>query len=97
MGENRAVRVRGGETGVPGGASAVAVQMLASGAGEAGEGYVTARPEGSSKVPRPILAFDRRGVQRTLVVVPVGEDGKIEVTSELADASLSLRLVGWYS
>ena len=32
-----------------------------------------------------------------MVVVPVGEDGKIEVTSKLAGATVTLRLVGWYS
>ena len=94
-GDRLSVRVRGGETGVPGSAAAVAVQVLARSA--AAEGYVTVHPAGSARDERPVLAFDRKGTQRTLVVVPVGEDGKVEVASKLADASVSLRLVGWYS
>ena len=94
-GEKRSVRVRAGNTGVPGGAAAVVVQVLARGADA--EGYLTVQPAGSQKDQRPVLAFDRRGTQRTLVVVPVGDDGKIAVTSKLAGATVSLRLVGWYS
>ncbi len=31
------------------------------------------------------------------MVVPIGDDGKITVTSKGADASVSFRVVGWYS
>jgi SpoIID/LytB domain protein len=93
-GNAKAIRVRGGDTGVPGAASAVVVQALAR---SHGQGYVTVRPAGSNKEPRPLLAFDRRGTQRTLMVVPVGDDGEVTVTSKGAASAVSLRVVGWYS
>ena len=89
------VRVRGGETGVPGAASAVVIQALARGGDRSG--YLTVLPAGSTKDPRPLLAFDTKGTQRTLMVVPVGDDGKVAVTSKGADAAVSFRVVGWYS
>ncbi|MCZ3385951.1 MAG: SpoIID/LytB domain-containing protein [Actinomycetia bacterium] len=94
-GSSRSVRVRGGETGVPGAASAVVVQALAR--SDSSSGYLTVLPTGSSKDARPLLAFDRKGTQRTLMVVPVGADGKITVTAKGADAAVSFRVVGWYS
>jgi stage II sporulation protein D len=93
-GDSTAVRVRGGDTGIPGAASAVVVQALAKGHGQ---GYLTLQPTGSNKERRPLLAFDRHGMQRTFVVVPVGDDGQVTVTSKGSDASVSLRVVGWYS
>lgn len=94
-GAARSVRVRGADTGVPGAASAVIVQALAR--GDASSGYLTVLPTGSTKDARPLLAFDKKGTQRTLMVVPVGDDGKITVTAKGADAAVSLRVVGWYS
>lgn len=94
-GDTRTVRVRGGDTDVPGAASAVVVQTLAS--SDDGRGFLTAKPAGSKQASRPVLAFDRRGTQRTLLVVPVGDDGKITVTARQASATASLRVVGWYS
>jgi len=94
-GVTRSVRVRGADTGVPGAASAVVVQALAR--GTASSGYLTVLPAGSTKDARPLLAFDKRGTQRTLMVVPVGVDGKITVTSKGANSSVSFRVVGWYS
>ncbi|HEX5018300.1 MAG TPA: SpoIID/LytB domain-containing protein [Actinomycetes bacterium] len=93
-GSPAAIRVRGGDTGVPGGASAVVIQALADGQDD---GYLTLRPAGSQQTQRPLLSFDRRGTQRTLVVVPVGDEGQISVTAKGADAAVSLRVVGWYS
>jgi SpoIID/LytB domain protein len=93
-GQAKKIRVRGGDTGVPGAASAVVVQALAK---SRHQGYVTVQPVGSTKEQRPLLAFDRRGVQRTLMVVPVGDDGQVTVTSKEADSAVSLRVVGWYS
>ncbi len=61
-GSARSVRVRGGGTGIPGAASVVVVQALAR--GDAGSGYLTVLPTGSTKDPRPLLAFDKRGTQR---------------------------------
>jgi SpoIID/LytB domain protein len=90
----RTVRVRGGDTGVPGGASAVLVQALAR---SDDSGYVTVVPAGSGANPTPLLAFDRKGMQRTHFVVPVGTDGRITVTAKGADADTSFRVVGWYS
>jgi hypothetical protein len=94
-GESRTVRVRGGETGVPRAASAVVIQALAR--GDDRSGYLTVLPAGSTKSPRPLLAFDKSGTQRTLMVVPVGDDGKIAVTSKGAGSAVSFRVVGWYS
>ncbi|HVQ17688.1 MAG TPA: SpoIID/LytB domain-containing protein, partial [Actinomycetes bacterium] len=94
-GQSRAVRVRGGHTGVPGAASAVVVQALARTGDDAG--YLTVQPTGSNKEQRPLLAFDRKGTQRTLMVVPVGDDGRITVTAKQANARVSFRMVGWYS
>lgn len=94
-GAAKSVRVRGADTGVPGAASAVVVQALAR--GDAKGGYLTVLPAGSAQDARPLLAFDKRGTQRTLMVVPVGDDGKITVTSKGADSSVSLQVVGWYS
>ena len=93
-GHAKTVRVRGGDTGVPGAASAVVVQALAR---SRHQGYVTLQPTGSNKEQRPLLAFDRRGTQRALMVVPVGDDGQLTVTAKGADADVSLRVVGWYS
>ena len=94
-GDSRTVRVRGGGTEVPGAASSVMVQALARGNGSSG--YLTVLPAGSSKTARPLLAFDRRGTHRTLMVVPVGNDGKITVTAKGSAAAVSFRVVGWYS
>lgn len=94
-GESRMVRVRGGETGVPGAASAVVIQALAR--GDDRSGYLTVLPAGSAEDGRPLLAFDRKGTQRTLMVVPVGDDGKVTVTSKGASSAVSFRVVGWYS
>jgi hypothetical protein len=94
-GNPRSVRVRGGDTGVPGAASAVVVQALARTKDDAG--FLTVQPTGSGKEQRPLLAFDRKGTQRTLMVVPVGDDGRITVTAKGADASVSFQVVGWYS
>jgi hypothetical protein len=94
-GTPRSVRVRGGDTGVPGAASSVVVQALARTHDDAG--FLTVQPAGSGAEQRPLLAFDRRGTQRTLMVVPVGDDGKITVTARGADATVSLQVVGWYS
>jgi hypothetical protein len=91
----QSVRVRGADTGVPGAASAVVVQALAR--GDAHSGYLAVLPAGSTKDARPLLAFDKKGTQRTLMVVPVGNDGKITVTSKGADSFVSFRVVGWYS
>ncbi|MFL6288153.1 MAG: SpoIID/LytB domain-containing protein [Actinomycetes bacterium] len=93
-GHAKTIRVRGGDTGVPGAASAVVVQALAR---SRHQGYVTLQPSGSNKKQRPLLAFDRRGTQRALMVVPVGDDGQLTVTSKGADSAVSLRVVGWYS
>ena len=71
------------------------VQALAR--GDSGGGYLTVLPAGSTRDARPLLAYDKQGTQRTLMVVPVGEDGKITVTARRADAAASLRVVGWYS
>lgn len=95
-GESRAVLVRGAGTPVPGAASSVMVQALARGEGSS-SGYLTVLPAGSSKTPRPLLAFDASGTQRTLMVVPVGDDGKITVTAKRGPADVSFRVVGWYS
>ena len=94
-GEPRTVRVRGAGTDVPGAASSVMLQAIARGDGSSG--YLTVLPTGSLKTARPLLAFDRKGTHRTLMVVPVGEDGKITVTAKGSAASVSLRVVGWYS
>lgn len=94
-GVSRSVRVRGVETGVPGSASAVLVQALAR--GDVGGGYLTVLPKGSNAQARPLLAFDGGGIQRTQVVVPVGDDGKLTVTAHGDGASASLRVLGWYS
>jgi SpoIID/LytB domain protein len=91
----RSVRVRGGDTGVPGAASSVVVQALARTHDDAG--FLTVQPAGSGAKQRPLLAFDRRGTQRTLMVVPVGDEGRITVTAKGADATVSLQVVGWYS
>jgi hypothetical protein len=91
----QSLRVRGADTGVPGAASAVLVQTLAR--GDAGGGFLTVLPAGSRKDALPLLAFDKKETQRTLLVVPVGEDGKITVTAKRADAVVSFRVVGWYS
>ena len=88
------VRVRGDGTGIPRAASAVVLQVLA---GSEGAGYLTVQPAGSNKEQRPLLAFDRRGTQRTLMVVPVGQGGQVTVTAKAAEASVSLKVVGWYS
>jgi stage II sporulation protein D len=93
-GTSRSVRVRGGDTGVPGGASAVLLQALAR---SDASGYLTVLPAGSSANAQPLLAFDRKGTQRTQVVVPVGDDGRITVTAKGADAGATFRVVGWYS
>lgn len=94
-GSSHSVRVRGGQTGVPGAASAVVVQAMARGG--ARSGYLTVLPAGSSQDARPLLAFDSKGTQRTLMVVPVGDDGKVTVMAKGAAATVSFRLVGWYS
>ncbi len=94
-GESRTVRVRGTGTEVPGAASSVMVQALARGEGLSG--YLTVLPAGSSKTARPLLAFDKKGTQRTMMVVPIGDDGKITVTAKGSAVSVSFRVVGWYS
>jgi SpoIID/LytB domain protein len=94
-GESRTVRVRGKNTEVPGAASSVIVQAIARGDGSSG--YLTVLPAGSAKTPRPLLAFDKKGTHRTLMVVPVGDDGKITVTAKGSAAAVSFRVVGWYS
>jgi SpoIID/LytB domain protein len=94
-GESRTVRVRGRDTGVPGTASAVVIQALAR--GDDDSGYLTVLPAGSAKNPTPLLAFDRRGTQRTLMVIPVGDDGMVTVTAEGADAAVSFQVIGWFS
>ena len=94
-GETRTVRVRGPGTEVPGAASSVMVQALAR--GEGSRGYLTVVPAGSSATARPLLAFDRKGTHRTLMVVPVGDDGKVTVTAKGSAVDVSFRVVGWYS
>ncbi|MEO8106562.1 MAG: fibronectin type III domain-containing protein, partial [Actinomycetes bacterium] len=94
-GQSRTVRVRGSGTEVPGAASSVMVQALAR--GDRSGGYLTVLPTGSNKTARPLLVFDKRGTQRTMTVVPVGADGKVTITAKGSDASVSLRVVGWYS
>lgn len=94
-GESRTVRVRGTGTEVPGAASSVMVQALARGGGS--RGYLTVVPAGSGKTARPLLAFDKKGTHRTLMVVPVGDDGEITVTAKGSAADVSFRVVGWYS
>jgi hypothetical protein len=71
------------------------VQAIARGDGSSG--YLTVLPAGSSKTARPLLAFDKKGTHRTLMVVPIGDDGKITVTAKGSAASVSFRVVGWYS
>jgi hypothetical protein len=93
-GDLTSVRVGGGDTGVPAGASAVVVQALASGDSD---GYLTVKPTGVNAEARPLLAFGPRRTERALLVVPVGDDGRVNVRSEGGDAAASLRIVGWYS
>jgi SpoIID/LytB domain protein len=93
-GDSRAVRVRGSHTGIPGAASSVVVQALARGKQA---GYLTVVPAGTHKTPRPMLAFSGKGVQRTSIVVPVGDDGRIRVTAKGGGADVSFRITGWYS
>jgi len=93
-GDSRTVRVRGKHTGIPGAASSVVVQALARGKQP---GYLTVLPAGSRKTPRPMLAFSGKGVQRTSIVVPVGDDGRIRVTAKGGGADVSFRITGWYS
>ena len=94
-GAERNVRVRGGDTGVPGGASAVVVQVLASGRG--GSGYLTLQPTGSAAKARPLVTFQRKGTARSMVVVPVGDEARVRLVARGSDADVSLRIVGWYS
>jgi SpoIID/LytB domain protein len=94
-GDAKAVRVSGGGgTGVPASASAVVLQALAS---SNSDGYLTVKPAGVNAEARPLLAFGPRRAERALLVVPVGEDGRVTVRSEGGDAAASLRIVGWYS
>lgn len=92
---SRKVRVRGGDSVVPGSASTVAVQVLARGSG--GPGSLSLLPAGSAAKVRPVVAFGKGAAQRNLVVVPVGADGSIRVSSSQVAADVSLRVVGWYS
>ena len=93
-GQSRSVRVRGADTGIPGAASAVVLQVLAR---SGDQGYLTVVPAGSHQEQRPVLAFAERGTQRTLLVVPVGDDGKVTVTSRQGQSRVSVRVVGWFS
>jgi stage II sporulation protein D len=92
--QSRTVRVRGGDTGVPGAASAVVVQVLAR---SDDRGYLTVAPAGSHQQQRPVLAFAPRGTQRTVLVVPVGDDGKVTLTSRGGQSMVSMCVVGWFS
>ncbi len=94
-GTAQSVRVRGSDTGVPGAASAVLVQALAR--SDSGDGFLSVLPAGSTTDPLPLLAYDKRGTQRTLLVVPIGHDGEITIAAKRSDAVVSLRVVGWYS
>ncbi|HVQ17572.1 MAG TPA: SpoIID/LytB domain-containing protein [Actinomycetes bacterium] len=94
-GKSRTVRVRGDQTGIPGSASAVVLQALTRHAD--GSGSIAVVPAGSQAAPRPLVSFERKRTERSLLVVPVGRDGSIVVSAKHSAVDVSLQVVGWYS
>jgi stage II sporulation protein D len=94
-GDSTTVDVTGDDTQVPPRASAVALQVLARGEGTPGSVAVTPAP--TTAWNRSVLNFGSKGVNRNLVVVPVGPGGTITVSAKGASADVSVSVVGWYS
>jgi hypothetical protein len=74
-----------------------AVMVLVRAYGAMHRGTVSVRPAGAVEPRRPSVVFDDRGPTRNLVAVPVGTDGRIEVSVAGDAADVSVRVVGWYS
>ena len=93
-GETAVVAVAG-LPGIPADARSVVLQVRAFAA--ATRGWVSIRPAGSAAPRRPAVWFDARHPSRNLVVVPIGRNGRIEVSVAGDAADVTVRAVGWYS
>lgn len=77
--------------GVPVGATAVALTLTADAA--AGGGYLTAWPSGTERPNASYLNYERGQTRANGAIVPVGDDGSIDVFS-FADAGLIVDVAG---
>ncbi|GAA2140096.1 hypothetical protein GCM10009760_22980 [Kitasatospora kazusensis] len=93
QGESRAVQVVG-QAGVPASARAVVLNLTATGATKGG--YLTAYPHGANRPGVSSLNFTAGQTVANQAIVPIGDDGKIDLYNFLGDTQVVADVFGYY-